>query len=207
MSTVIRNVVFDVGNVFVRWSPPTVIERCFDLRPDSDENKQRANTLLRGPLWKSLNLGKLTLEEIGLAYQSQFGLTPQETKALFFHMIDHQELLVGTVELAQRIKRAGYRMFALTDNVHEIVAYLKSRHQFWGLFEGAVVSAEVGLLKPDPAIFRHLIESFSLDPTETVFLDDVQANVDGATSIGMEARVFTTASRCEDDLRNMGLVF
>lgn len=207
MAAAIKNVVFDVGNVFVRWSPPTVIERCFRLRPDSDENLRKADALLRGPLWKSLNRGELTQPEIELAYQDEFGLTPQETQSLFFHIIDHQDLLDGTVALARRIKHAGYRVFALTDNVHEIVAHLKSRHQFWDMFEGAVVSAEVGLLKPDPAIFRHLVDSYGLDPAETVFLDDVPANIDGARSIGLEARVFTTASRCEDDLRNLGLIF
>ena len=203
----IRNVIFDVGNVFVRWSPPEIVERCFGLQKDSDENLRRAEALFRGPLWRRLNLGELSQAEAELAYQAEFDLSQEEAERLFFHVIDHQHLIDGTEAIAQRLKHAGYRVFALTDNVHEIVAHLKSRHQFWALFEGAVVSAEVGLMKPNPAIFRHATETFGLVAAETVFFDDIQANVDGARSIGMEARLFTTPSRCEEDLRTLGLSF
>jgi putative hydrolase of the HAD superfamily len=203
----IKNVVFDVGNVFVRWSPSEVVKRCFDLAEDSEANLKRAEALFRSRIWRSLNLGELTQLEAELAYQSQLGLTKEETNSLFFHVMDHQELIDGTVALAHRLKQAGYRVFGLTDNVHEIVAYHKARNSFWDLFEGAVVSAEIGLLKPNPAIFRHLLETFRLTAGETVFLDDFQVNIDGARSVGMEARLFTTASRCEQDLRELALSF
>jgi putative hydrolase of the HAD superfamily len=203
----IKNVIFDVGNVFVRWSPPEIVERCFDLQKGSDENLQRAEALFRGALWRRLNLGELSQADAELAYQTEFGLSRDEAKKLFLHVIDHQHPIDGTETLAHRLKQAGYRVFALTDNVHEIVAHLKSRHQFWLLFEGAVVSAEIGLLKPNPAIFRHAIETFGIIAAETVFLDDIEANVDGARSVGMEAILFTTPSRCEEGLRDLGLAF
>jgi putative hydrolase of the HAD superfamily len=201
----IGNVIFDVGNVFVRWSPPEIVERCFGLQKGSEENVGRAESLFRCQLWRRLNLGELTQAEAEQAYQTEFGLSQEQAGDLFFHVTDHQEPIDGTEAIARRLKQAGYRVFALTDNVHEIVAHLKSRHQFWPLFEGAVVSAEVGLMKPDPAIFRHAAETFGLIPAETVFFDDIQANVDGARAIGMEARLFTTARRCEEDLRALGL--
>jgi putative hydrolase of the HAD superfamily len=203
----IKNVIFDVGNVFVRWSPPEVVRRCFDLRPGTDANLKRAEALFRCPIWIRLNLGELTQLEAELAYQAEHGLTRAETAKLFFHVMDHQELIDGTVAIAGRLKQAGYRVFGLTDNVHEIVAHLKVRHQFWELFENVVVSAEIGLMKPNPAIFRHTLEKFNISGAETVFLDDYQVNIDGARSVGIEAKLFTTASRCEDDLRELGLSF
>ncbi len=202
----IKNVVFDIGNVFVQWSPPEVIRRCFDLAPDSAENRART-MLLRSPLWLRLNRGEVTQAEAELAYQAEHGLTKEEAAALLFHAMDHQELIDGTEAIARRLQSAGYRLFALTDNVREIVAHLKSRYEFWELFNGAVVSAEVGMLKPHDGIFRHLIETFGLEPAETVFLDDVQGNVDGALRVGLQARLFTTADQCEQDLRALGLRF
>lgn len=203
----IKNVIFDVGNVFVRWSPPDVVERCFGLAKSSDENLHRADALFRGPLWRRLNMGELTQAEAAQAYQAEFGLSKQQAEALFFHVTDHQEPIQSTEALARRLKLSGYRIFALTDNVHEIVAYLKSRHQFWPLFDDAVVSAEIGLMKPDPAIFRHAIARFGIVAAETVFLDDMKANVDGARSVGMAALLFTTADRGEADLHELGLTF
>jgi len=203
----IKNIIFDVGNVFVQWSPQDIVERCFNLQKGSDENRQRAETLFRCPLWMSLNRGELTQREAERAYQAEFGLTEEETTTLFFHVMDHLDLIEGTEKIACRLREAGYRIFALTDNVHEIVAYLKTRHRFWNVFEGAVVSAEIGMLKPAPAIFQHAIDKFCVLAEETAFFDDVEANVDGARSIGLEARVFTTPSRCEADLRALGLSF
>ena len=203
----IKNVVFDVGNVFVRWSPPEIVRRCFDHAIDSDENLQRAEALFRCELWRRLNLGALSQAEAELAYQREFGLTAEQTKTMFFHVMDHQEVIAGTVAIAERLKRAGYRVLGLTDNVHEIVAYHKTRNTFWGLFEGCVVSAEIGMLKPAPEIFRHLLQTFSLTARETLFLDDVQLNIDGAKSVGIEAKLFTAPERCEQDLRALGLAF
>jgi putative hydrolase of the HAD superfamily len=125
----IKNVIFDVGNVFVRWSPPDIVHRCFDLAPDSDENLQRAEVLFRGQTWRNLNLGALTQAEAELVYQAQLGLTAEQTGKLFFHVMDHQEQIDGTAAIAQRLKQAGTRVFGLTDNVREIVRHLKSRYQ------------------------------------------------------------------------------
>lgn len=207
INKVVKNVVFDVGNVFVRWSPQEIVERCFNLPKGSAESLRRAEALFHGPLWKSLNRGELTQEEAERAYQVDLGLSAEETKALFFHIMDHLDIIEGTEEIANRLRTAGYRVFALTDNVHEIVAYLKTRHRFWRVFEGAVVSAEIGILKPDPAIFRHAVETYNLRAEETVFFDDVTANLQGARTIGMEARLFTTPSRCVADLKALGLSF
>ena len=203
----IRNVVFDVGNVMVRWAPAEIIHRCFDLAPETDENLQRAEAIFRSPIWRQLNLGRLNTTEAALAYQSGLGLTREETEKLFFHVTDHQHVIEGTVAIVRRLKAAGLRVLALTDNVHEIVAYHKTRNSFWVLFEGAVVSAEIGLMKPDPAIFRHLLDAYALTAAETLFFDDFQVNVDGARAVGIEARLFTTPERCEQDLRELAVTF
>jgi putative hydrolase of the HAD superfamily len=199
----IKNVVFDVGNVFVRWSPPEIVRRCFDLAPDSGENLARAEALFRCATWRRLNLGELTQAEAEAIFQADLGLTAEQTRQVFFHVMDHQELIDGTEAIALRLKQAGYRVFGLTDNVHEIVRHYKARYRFWELFEGAVVSAEIGLMKPDPAIFHHLLRTFNLAADETVFFDDYQANIDGATAVGIHAHLFTTASRCEGDLKTL----
>src|SRR5262245_10075044 len=109
----IKNVVFDVGNVFVRWSPPEIVNRCFDLAAGTEANLKRSESLFRTTIWRSLNLGELTQHEAELAYQSQFGLTKEETQKLFFHVMDHQVLIEGTVAIAQRLKQSGHRVFGL----------------------------------------------------------------------------------------------
>jgi putative hydrolase of the HAD superfamily len=203
----IRNVVFDVGNVFVRWSPAEVVERCFKLIRGEPENARRAGELFTSEVWLGLNRGELTWAEAQAAYCDRHGLTEAESRELLFHAMDHLDPVEGTEALARRLKAAGYRLFAITDTVHEIVSHLQARYRFWELFEGAAVSAELGVLKPDPRIYAHLLDRFGLAPHESVFLDDVPANVEGARKAGMQGFVFATAAACERDLRGLGLAF
>jgi putative hydrolase of the HAD superfamily len=200
----IRSVVFDVGNVFVRWSPAEIIRRTFELAPESAESQRLVTAIFRSPLWMALNRGELTQDEAAASYRRELGLDEACTRRLFFHVVDHLEPVPGTEQLASRLRNAGFRVFGLTDNVHEIVAVLRER-SFWAVLEGVVVSAEVGVLKPDPRIYRHLLERFALVAAETVFFDDVSRNVEGARAVGLEARVFETAARAAEDLRELGL--
>jgi 2-haloacid dehalogenase len=73
-------------------------------------------------------------------------------------------------------------------------------------FRGIVVSGEVGLLKPEPEIYRRLFDDHRLAPGDTVFIDDVQKNVDGAKAVGMHALLFTDAARLRKDLEGFGLL-
>lgn len=204
----IRNIIFDIGNVFVRWAPTEVVQRCYDLPAGSAENLAKAAHLFRGHgLWLDLNRGTLNMEQVRRAYREKVGLSEDEVERFFFHALDHQVMVEGTEELATHLKAKGYHLFALTDNVHEFVEHHKAHRTFWNLFEDAVVSDEVKLLKPDPAIFSLAVEKFGIAAPETVFFDDVLANVEGAKSVGMEARVFTTAAHCAEDLRTLGVQF
>jgi putative hydrolase of the HAD superfamily len=203
----IKNVIFDVGNVFVCWSPPVIVERLFALPSGTDANQKRVELLFGGAIWRQLNLGQITQAEAEIAYQTQHGFSAEETHEFFLHVVDHQDLIEGTAVIARRLKDAGYRLFGLTDNVQEIVSHLQRRYQFWKLFEGVVVSADIGLMKPAPEIFRHVLERFDLAAAETVFFDDYPPNIAGARSVGIAARLFTTPERCEADLLTLDMAF
>lgn len=69
------------------------------------------------------------------------------------------------------------------------------------------MSAEVALLKPQPEIYQALLSRYDLNPSETVFLDDMPYNVEGAKQVGMAAIQFENASQCESELKEMGLSF
>jgi putative hydrolase of the HAD superfamily len=200
--TEIRNIVFDIGNVVVRWNPALISERTFGAERGTADYAAR---LFGAPIWKAINLGQLSEMEAKLAYGRDHGLTVEEADALFFHVKDSQELVPGTTDLMVQLADRGYRLFALTDNVHEIVAHLKGRYDFWDYFEGAAVSAELGVLKPSAAIYQYLLDTYGLVAEETLFLDDVPANAQGARDIGMHALVFTATDQAISDMRELGI--
>ena len=199
----IKNVVFDIGNVLVRWDPLAIIEAAFG----SDGAEARRHALFaETDIWRALNRGEHTEAGAKAAYVAAGLLTADEADALFAALYASLHLIEDTPPLMERLKAAGYRIFALTDNVHEIVAHLSGLHEWWAHFEHVTNSAEIGCLKPDPRIYAHMLETNGLQPEETVFFDDMPGNVAGAQAAGIHAFVFTDAARAKRDLRSLGVV-
>jgi len=200
----IKNIVFDVGNVIVRWSPVEISRLTFGTVEDPE---QLAQSIFQSQIWLDLNKGLMTESEAKARYNQEHGLSVEDCERLFYYVKHTQLLLYGSIDLLKRVKSAGYRVYALTDNVVEIVEYLKSTYKFWQLFDGATVSAEVGLLKPQPEIYHSLLSQHEIAASESVFIDDMPYNVEGAEAIGMSAIQFENASQCEQALKRLGLSF
>jgi putative hydrolase of the HAD superfamily len=201
---VIKNVVFDIGNVLVRWDSLGIVEAAFGL--SGDEARARRHALFgETDIWRALNRGEYTEAGAKAAYIEAGLLGDTEAEALFAALYDSLQVLEDTPPLMERLKAAGYRIFALTDNVREIVAHLEGTHDWWAHFEHVTNSAEVGVLKPDPRIYAHLLDTNDLVPEETVFFDDMPGNVAGAQAAGMHAFVFTDAAQAERDLACLGI--
>lgn len=201
--TKIKNIVFDIGNVIVRWCPSLITSRTFGTERATPEFSQ---SIFDHDLWYKLNRGELTANDAKLAYSNEFGFSAQEMDKLFFNITDTQDLIEGTLDLMKQLSRNRYRLFALSDNVNEIVAYLKEKYDFWHYFEGAAISSEIGHLKPSKEIYNFLLDTYSLRAEETVFLDDIQKNVDGAIDVGINAFRFTDIEKAKSDLATLNIL-
>ncbi|WP_369410730.1 HAD family hydrolase [Erythrobacter ani] len=199
----IRNIVFDVGNVIVPWDPVGIERAAFGS--ERVEAHDYVSPLRGHPIFLALNRGELTIPETKPRYIEE-GWSPEEVDQLFQALFTSFPIKSDTLAMMHALKDAGYRLFSITDNVHEIVALLKDVHDFWPLFDVAAVSAEIGVLKPDPRIYRWLLDTAGIEPGESVFMDDVERNVEGARAAGMEAFVFTDAAAARDSLRALGVV-
>jgi HAD superfamily hydrolase (TIGR01509 family) len=80
---------------------------------------------------------------------------------------------------------------------------MSKQYDFFKLFDGMVVSSELKRIKPDPEIFRHLLEGYSLNPQETVFIDDVKDNTEAAQKLGIVAIQFTTPEALRKELERL----
>lgn len=88
--------------------------------------------------------------------------------------------------LVQKCIKHGHKVFVLSNIDAESFDVLYRQYpDFFDLFDGVVASAKVHLMKPDPAIFRYLLDTYQLDPQETVFIDDQEENVKAAETVGI----------------------
>ncbi|AIW13856.1 HAD family phosphatase [Vibrio tubiashii] len=203
-NTVIKNVVFDVGNVIVRWAPLEIVRLTFG---NVEQPEALAKKVFMSDIWLDLNRGFLTEIEAKHRYQLELDFTPQDCDRLFYYVKQSLIELYGAVDLIKKVKAAGYGVYALTDNVVEIVDFLKTEYDFWPLFDAATVSADLGLLKPQPEIYHSLLNNNQLIAEQCVFLDDMPHNVEGAKNVGMHAIQFLSAEQAEDELKALDLRF
>ncbi|WP_394390012.1 HAD family hydrolase [Shewanella woodyi] len=200
----IKNVVFDVGNVIVRWSPQEIIRLTFG---EVESSEPLVKSVFQSETWLNLNKGFITEAQAKSQYQIDLGFSELDCERLFYYVKQTQLLIFGSVELLKRVKAAGYNVYALTDNVHEIVAHLKLTYTFWPLFDSATVSADLGLLKPQMEIYQALLIQNKIEASETVFIDDMPYNVQGAEAAGIAAIQFESSAQCEQSLKALGLSF
>ncbi|MBS0236068.1 MAG: HAD family phosphatase [Proteobacteria bacterium] len=190
----IKNVVFDIGGVLVRWEPLELIKKIFPQANPKEFYQQMR------PIWLDLNLGKLTIEEAIRQYEASLGLPKDKLLALMDECIKDQTPLDGSIALLQKLNSSGLNLFAITDNIREIMDYHREVSEFPKYFKDIVVSADIGVLKPDSRIYQHLIDKQHLNPAECVFIDDTLANVEGAIAVGMHAFQFIDMLSCEQEL-------
>ena len=106
----------------------------------------------------------------------------------------------GSVDLLMELKDRGFPVYAITNMSTEGFNALRQQYPFLRLFDGVVISGSIGLAKPDPKIFLHLLTQFGLEPRETLFIDDKASNVQGALDAGIYALRFENPRQLEKAL-------
>ncbi|MBO5465630.1 MAG: HAD family phosphatase [Alistipes sp.] len=196
----IKNVVFDFGGVLVDWNPHYLYDKYFGSREKADwflENVCRYSWNIQ------MDAGKPFAEGIA-ELQSEF---PEWSEAIeiyhsrWIEMMNGQ--IEGSVDILRRLKSAGYKIYGLTNWSAETFYMIRDSYPVFSEFDGMVVSADEHLLKPDSAIYHCLLQRYSLQAEESLFIDDNADNVAGAKAVGMEAVQFVGAQELERVLREV----
>ena len=108
--------------------------------------------------------------------------------------------LPDTVAILRGLKAKGVPLYGLSNMSAATFAHLRERYSLWDDFLGIVISAHIGLVKPDPRIFDHLCERYALDPGETLFIDDHLPNIESADRSGFRTIHFIDAERCRQGI-------
>jgi putative hydrolase of the HAD superfamily len=193
----VRNVIFDFGGVLVNWRPDDIIEGFY-----ADPELRAALRLhaFQHDDWIDMDRGVLDEATVVRRFARRMGRPEAEMSALFDRVRESLTPIEPTVALLAELRERGYRLYGLSNMSESIFAHLRSLHDFFGLFDGIVVSAAVKLVKPDPAIYEHLRERHGIDFGESVFIDDLPRNVESAERLGLPAIRFTTAEQVRGEL-------
>jgi 2-haloacid dehalogenase len=187
-------IVFDLGGVLIDWNPRHLYR---ELIPDEAE-MERFLTEIVSPAWNhEHDRGRPFAEGVAALSRDH----PERAELIAAYAERWVEMLGGpiqpTVGVLADLRPTGIRLLALTNWSAETWPIGRPRFPFLDWFEGIVVSGEERLAKPDPALFRILIDRHAVAPARTIYVDDLAANVAVATDLGFRAIHFSGA----DDLR------
>jgi len=196
----IKNIVFDIGNVLVKWAPHEIISSIF---PEVDEKEFYEKMR---PIWIDLNLGKLSEIEAVSLYHKELAVPKDKLTKMMHEFKAHQKPLPGSLELLQKLSDLNFNLYSITDNIKEIMEFHRKHSDFIPFFKDIIVSADVGILKPDSRIYEHLLKKHNLIAKESVFMDDMAINVEGAISVGMHSFQFFDSNQCIKELTKLGIL-
>ncbi len=201
-SPAIDHIVFDVGRVLIHWDPEIPYR---DLIADETRRRWFLSEVC-SPEWNSQQDRGRSWAAGEAELIARF---PAEEKLIrafrkrWPEMIPHA--LADSVAILQGLLADGRDVTLLTNFNDETFAVARARYPFLDLARGVTVSALVGLLKPERAIFDHHAQTFRLAADATLFIDDSQANVDGARAAGWQAVQFLDPARLRAELAEFGL--
>jgi putative hydrolase of the HAD superfamily len=194
----IRNVVFDVGGVLLEWNPPRVIARLF---PDPATQAVIRAQMFEHADWHEFDRGTLSEAAAIEHFAKTAGLTTADTRTLIHATRESLSPIPGTIRLVEDLAAAGVHLYLLSNMPVSTFEYLIKHHKFFGLFKHLVISGEILLVKPEPAIYKHLVEQTGIVPGESVFIDDLLKNVVAARECGFQAIQFRDPDSCREELR------
>lgn len=202
-SPIIDTIIFDSGNVLVDFAWKKHME---DLGFDQKTIDYLTEHVIRNPLWSEGDRGVRPYCDIVEEFCQN---NPEYEKEIRKYLEHPGELITErsyTIPWLQELKSAGYRLYVLSNWSEPCYKELKdSILRFEKYLDGAIWSYQHKCIKPEPEIYRKLINLYDIDPTRAVFLDDTQKNLDGAKPFGFHTILVTDQETALAGLRALGV--
>lgn len=196
-------IIFDFGKVLIDWDPyylyrhflgkdPAATDRFLkqvDFAVWNREN-DRGRPLAQGV--KELSARFPEYRDLITAYDTRYLETIQGP-------------ILPVVAILKKLKAASYPLYGLSNWPAEKFAPLREEYSFFELFDEIVISSDLKLIKPDPAIYQVLLLKINKPAEECIFIDDSEVNTRAAEKLGLRTIVFRSASQLKADLSALGV--
>lgn len=201
----INTIIFDLGNVLIDWNPFHVFD---DNYFDSPEKRNYFFSHICTMDWnEQQDAGRSIVE----ATQELIEKFPDWEPAIRDYYGRWTEMLGGpiveSVEIFRQLKESGkYKTYALTNWQAGLFDIALVRYNFLHWFDGRVVSGEEKTRKPFPEFYQRLLDRYSVNPSEALFIDDNLRNVKAAEELGIKSIHFTSAGQLKNVLHGMKIL-
>lgn len=187
----LKNIVFDLGNVLVKFDSNELIYSFFN------EKQEEVKSFYFDSLWDEYDQGLYSVEEMIEKGVKQFPELELSIKKLMYHWTEFVIPLKDNIAYIKDLRRFGYKVYILSNIPEDDTKYLRSLGVFDNI-DGGVFSYEYKKIKPDPEIFHILLKKYNLKASECLFLDDRKDSVVAACNLGFETIEVKDSSKVID---------
>lgn len=198
----IRNIIFDIGNVLAAWRWKEYYEE-LNYSPEITNRLARATVL--SPLWEEFDRGEMDEEVLLGKFIENDPELAEEIRGVRDNIRDMLGRYDYAIPWLEDLKSKGYKVYYLSN--FSRIAHQRCLHalDFLPLMDGGILSYQEKLIKPEPAIYRLLLERYGLEAGECVFLDDTPKNIEEAVRQGMVGIIFRDQAQAIGELRELGV--
>ncbi len=204
-----KNIVFDLGGVLLRWRPREVMRAAMPQRALSDAGADEiAHAIFQGfgGDWGEFDRGTVAPADLVQRIARRTGLAAADVQGVVDVIPAELEPLADTVELLAALAVKGHPLYFLSNMPAPYADHIQREHSFFKHFKDGVFSGRVGHIKPEPGIFELATRQFGAPAHECLFIDDVAHNIDAARALGWHGHHFRGAAAATLALRQLGLL-
>ena len=178
----IKNIIFDLGNVLVKYSPENFLNKY--VKKENQEDF--IINIFKSKDWLELDRGTLSYEDAIEIFTKRVPEEKESIEKLFRENISSCiSPIEENVEIMRKLKNNGYNVYILSNFHQPAFEYIRESWDFIREFNGDVVSCYYHYIKPEREIYETLLNKYNLTPSETIFIDDVDTNINGAKELGI----------------------
>lgn len=198
----IKTVIFDIGNVLTRFCWREFFE---SFGYDEETTKKIECATVKSAAWNEYDRGRMTDEEV---LEQFIRNDPSIERQLRETLADVSGILARcdyAIPWIQELKTGGRQVLVLSNFSNKAYTDCQDALDFLPYTDGGILSYREGCIKPEPEIYRRLIEKYRLIPEECVFVDDLQCNLDGAAAFGIHTILFCSQAQARAELKKLGV--
>ena len=196
----VKNIIFDMGRVLVTFDPVQYVN---SLGFDEETARAVVVAIFHNPLWTETDRGVIPVEEFEDAFVANAPKYETQIRKAYREMGRIIQLMPHTMPWVKELKERGYRLYVLSNYGEYLFLQSKDRLDFMPYMDGAVISYQIQMIKPDQEIYEYLLNKYGLLPEECVFIDDRPENVEAAKAIGMSGIQFVDYEQANGELEKM----
>jgi 2-haloacid dehalogenase len=204
MNPSIKAIIFDFGGVLISWDPRRVFGKFFPGDPQAMES------FMAEIGFSAWNLRQDEGYPFAQAVTDLSARFPHYAPIIHAYDIHWEDSITGiipqTVDLVRRLKQVGYRLVGLTNWNMDKFTLVRHKYDFFNLFEQIIVSGEVKLIKPDPAIYNLLLQQIGLTSADCLMIDDSADNVEASRKMGFLTIHFASPEQLAAELLRLNVL-